>query len=162
MLNVSLEEAGKMVSLYWGGAMVGRLIGSGLLFVVKDRAPWLLAAFATGASLLCLAVTQMHGETAAYLALSIGLFNSIMFPVIFTSTLERSSASPAATSGLLCLAIVGGAVLPYVYGLIADKSGLHTAYFLPAVAYVLIVVFAVAATRAKIYQHGTASAAAGH
>jgi len=162
MLNVSLEEAGKMVSLYWGGAMVGRLIGSGLLFVVKDRAPWLLAAFATGAALLCLAVTQLHGETAAYLALSIGLFNSIMFPVIFTSTLERSSASPAATSGLLCLAIVGGAILPYVYGLIADKAGLHVAYFLPAVAYALIVVFAVAATRAKIYQHGTATAAAGH
>ena len=162
MLNVSLEEAGKMVSLYWGGAMVGRLIGSGLLFVVKERAPWLLAAFATGAALLCLAVTQLHGQTAAYLALSIGLFNSIMFPVIFTSTLERSSASPAATSGLLCLAIVGGAILPYVYGLIADASGLHVAYFLPAVAYVLIVGFAVAATRAKIYQHGTASAAAGH
>jgi FHS family L-fucose permease-like MFS transporter len=162
MLNIPLEEAGKMVSYYWGGAMVGRLIGSGLLFLVKERAPWLLAAFALGASLLCLSVTQLHGETAAYLALSIGLFNSIMFPVIFTSTLERSSASPAATSGLLCLAIVGGAILPYVYGLIADKAGLHAAYFLPAVAYVLIVVFAVAATRAKIYQHGTATAAAGH
>jgi FHS family L-fucose permease-like MFS transporter len=122
----------------------------------------LLAAFALGASLLCLTVTQLHGSTAAYLALSIGLFNSIMFPVIFTSTLERSTAAPAATSGLLCLAIVGGAILPYVYGLIADAAGLHTAYFLPAVAYVLIVVFAVAATRAKTYQHGTATAAAGH
>ena len=162
MLNVSLEEAGKMVSYYWGGAMVGRFFGSILLFVVKERAPWLLAGFACVAALLCLAVSQLHGETAAYLALSIGLFNSIMFPVIFTSTLERSSAAPAATSGLLCLAIVGGAVLPYVYGVIADKAGLHTAYFLPAVAYALIVVFAVAATRAKIYQHGTATAAAGH
>jgi FHS family L-fucose permease-like MFS transporter len=162
MLNIPLEEAGKMVSYYWGGAMVGRLIGSALLFVVKQRAPWLLAAFALGASLLCLAVTQLHGPTAAYLALSIGLFNSIMFPVIFTSTLERSTAAPAATSGLLCLAIVGGAILPYVYGLIADAAGLHAAYFLPAAAYLLIVVFAVAATRAKTYQHGTATAAAGH
>jgi len=162
MLNIPLEEAGKMVSYYWGGAMVGRLIGSALLFVVKQRAPWLLAAFALGASLLCLTVTQLHGSTAAYLALSIGLFNSIMFPVIFTSTLERSTAAPAATSGLLCLAIVGGAILPYVYGLIADAAGLHAAYFLPAAAYLLIVVFAVAATRAKTYQHGTATAAAGH
>jgi len=162
MLNISLEDAGKMVSYYWGGAMVGRLIGSGLLFLVKQRAPWLLAAFALGAALLCFAVSQLHGEAAAYLALSIGLFNSIMFPVIFTSTLERSSAAPAATSGLLCLAIVGGAILPIVYGMIADRAGLHTAYFLPAVAYLLIVVFAVAATRAKIYQHGTTSAAAGH
>jgi MFS transporter, FHS family, L-fucose permease len=162
MLNISFEQAGKMVSFYWGGAMVGRLIGSGLLFVVKQRAPWLLALFALGAATLCLAVSQLHGSTAAYLALSIGLFNSIMFPVIFTMTLERSSASPAATSGLLCLAIVGGAVLPYVYGHIADAAGLHAAYFLPAVAYLLIVVFAIAATRARIYEHGSASPTAGH
>ena len=162
MLNIPLEEAGKMVSFYWGGAMVGRLIGSGLLFVVKQRAPWLLALFALGAATLCLAVSQMHGSTAAYLALSIGLFNSIMFPVIFTMTLERSTAAPAATSGLLCLAIVGGAILPYVYGMIADAAGLHAAYFLPAAAYLLIVVFAIAATRARTYEHGTATAAAGH
>jgi MFS transporter, FHS family, L-fucose permease len=162
MLNIPLEEAGKMVSFYWGGAMVGRLIGSGLLFLVKQRAPWLLAVFALGAATLCLVVSQTHGATASYLALSIGLFNSIMFPVIFTSTLERSTAAPAATSGLLCLAIVGGAILPYVYGLIADAAGLHAAYFLPAVAYLLIVVFAVAATRARTYEHGTASPAAGH
>jgi MFS transporter, FHS family, L-fucose permease len=162
MLNIPLEEAGKMVSFYWGGAMVGRLIGSGLLFVVKQRAPWLLALFAFGAATLCLAVSQLHGSTAAYLALSIGLFNSIMFPVIFTMTLERSTAAPAATSGLLCLAIVGGAILPYVYGHIADAAGLHAAYFLPAAAYLLIVVFAIAATRARTYEHGTATAAAGH
>jgi FHS family L-fucose permease-like MFS transporter len=162
MLNIPLEQAGKMVSFYWGGAMVGRLIGSGLLFLVKQRAPLLLAVFALGAAVLCLVVTQMHGATAAYLALSIGLFNSIMFPVIFTSTLERSTASPAATSGLLCLAIVGGAILPYIYGLIADASGLHTAYFLPAVAYAIIVVFALASSKAKTYVHGTATASAGH
>jgi FHS family L-fucose permease-like MFS transporter len=162
MLNIPLDQAGKMVSYYWGGAMVGRLVGSLLLFIVKQRAPWLLAGFATGAVLLCLLVSQLHGTTAAYLALSIGLFNSIMFPVIFTSTLERSTAAPAATSGLLCLAIVGGAILPYIYGLIADAAGLHTAYFLPAVAYGLIVVFAVAATRAPTYEHGTATASGGH
>jgi FHS family L-fucose permease-like MFS transporter len=162
MLNIPLEEAGKMVSYYWGGAMVGRIIGSGLLFLVKQRAPWLLAAFALGAATLCLAVTQLHGSTAAYLALSIGLFNSIMFPVIFTMTLERSSASPAATSGLLCLAIVGGAILPYIYGVIADNAGLHAAYFLPALAYLLIVAFAIGATRAKLYVHGAATAGASH
>jgi FHS family L-fucose permease-like MFS transporter len=111
---------------------------------------------------LCLTVTQIHGANAGYLALSIGLFNSIMFPVIFTSTLERSTASPAATSGLLCLAIVGGAILPYIFGSIADASGLHTAYFLPAVAYAIIVVFAFASSKAKTYVHGTATATAGH
>jgi FHS family L-fucose permease-like MFS transporter len=162
ILNISLEEAGKMVSYYWGGAMVGRLIGSGLLFVVKQRAPMLLAAFAVGATVLCLIVSQSEGPTAAYLALSIGLFNSIMFPVIFTSTLERSTASPAATSGLLCLAIVGGAILPYVFGLIADSAGLHVAYFLPAAAYALIVIFAIGASKAKTYEHGTVTASGGH
>ncbi len=162
MLNIPLEEAGKMVSYYWGGAMVGRLIGSGLLFLVKQRAPWLLAAFALGAAVLCVAVSQLHGSTGAYLALSIGLFNSIMFPVIFTLTLERSTASPAATSGLLCLAIVGGAILPYAFGHIADSAGLHAAYFLPALAYGLIVVFAVASSKAKTYEHGTSAAASGH
>jgi FHS family L-fucose permease-like MFS transporter len=162
MLNIPLEDAGKMVSFYWGGAMIGRIIGSGLLFLVKQRAPWLLAAFALGAATLCLAVSQLHGSTAAYLALSIGLFNSIMFPVIFTMTLERSSASPAATSGLLCLAIVGGAILPFLYGVIADNAGLHTAYFLPALAYLLIVAFAIGATRAKLYEHGAATAGASH
>jgi len=85
-----------------------------------------------------------------------------MFPVIFTLTLERSSAAPAATSGLLCLAIVGGAILPYIYGMIADAAGLHTAYFLPAVAYALIVVIAVASAGAKIYAHGTTAGSAGH
>ena len=160
MLNVPLEEAGKLVSYYWGGAMVGRFIGSGLLTMF--RAHRLLAVFALGACLLCLAVTQLHGSTAAYLALSIGLFNSIMFPVIFTLTLERSSAAPAATSGLLCLSIVGGAILPYIYGLIADAAGLHTAYFLPAVAYAAIALIALAAAGAKIYAHGTTAASAGH
>jgi len=162
MLNIPLDQAGQMVSYYWGGAMVGRFIGSGLLFIVKQRAPWLLALFALGAATLCLLVSQMHGSTAAYLALSIGLFNSIMFPVIFTSTLERSTAAPAATSGLLCLAIVGGAILPYIYGLIADAAGLHAAYFLPAAAYVLIMLFAMAAARAPTYEHGTATAATAH
>ena len=162
MLDIPLDQAGAMVSYYWGGAMVGRLIGSGLLFLVKERAPLLLALFAVGAATLCLVVTQTHGATAAHLALSIGLFNSIMFPVIFTSTLERSSASPAATSGLLCLAIVGGAILPYVFGTIADASGLHMAYFLPAAAYAIIVIFALASAKAKTYAHGSATATAGH
>lgn len=162
MLNIPMDEAGKMVSYYWGGAMVGRAIGSLLLFVVKERAPWLLAGFATIATVLCLVVSQSHGVNAAYLALSIGLFNSIMFPVIFTSTLERSTAAPAATSGLLCLAIVGGAILPYIFGVIADAAGLHAAYFLPAAAYLLIVIFAIAATKAKTYEHGTSATGVGH
>ncbi|NUQ19138.1 MAG: MFS transporter, partial [Sphingomonas sp.] len=98
--NVPLEKAGKFVSLYWGGAMVGRLVGSALLTRVK--APRLLAAFTGVACALCLFVFGVGGISGGWAALSIGLFNSIMFPVIFTITLERSSASEEATSGFLC------------------------------------------------------------
>jgi len=91
------------------------------------------------------------------------LFNSIMFPTIFTITLERSSASAAATSGLLCLAIIGGAVLPRFAGHIADTSGPRVAFLLPMVAYAVISLFAMAAARARAAGVGqTPAGAAGH
>ncbi len=148
VLNVTLERAGKLLSFYWLGAMVGRFIGSGLLLRVP--ASRLLTLFALIAAALCLTVSQTSGDVAAYGALAIGLFNSIMFPVIFTLTLERSSASQAATSGLLCMAIVGGAVLPLVVGQLADKLGLHAAFLVPMVAYIAIGVFALSAARARV------------
>jgi MFS transporter, FHS family, L-fucose permease len=148
VFDVTLERAGKMLSLYWGGAMVGRFIGSALL--TRVRASWLLAGAAAAAALLCLTVTRAPGEFAGWAALSIGLFNSIMFPVIFTLTLERSTASGAATSGLLCMAIVGGAVLPPLVGKFADVAGLRAAYVVPLIAYACISAFAAAATRARV------------
>lgn len=147
VFDVTLERAGKMLSLYWGGAMVGRFVGSALL--TRVRASWLLCAAAAVAALLCLTVTRALGEFAGWAALSIGVFNSIMFPVIFTLTLERSTASGAATSGLLCMAIVGGAVLPPLVGKLADVGGLRTAYVIPLIAYACISAFAAAAARAR-------------
>jgi FHS family L-fucose permease-like MFS transporter len=154
------ERAGKMLgALYWFGAMVGRFAGSWLLTRIK--APHLLAIFATMTTLLCLLVSQTHGTTAAYAALSVGLFNSIMFPAIFTITLERSKASVAATSGLLCMSIVGGAIIPQIVARIAGKGFYHEAYFVPLVCYALIVVFALRAAKAPIVSHGAAPAS-GH
>lgn len=153
------ERAGKMLGvLYWGGAMVGRFAGSWLL--QRIAAPTLLAIFAAIASALCLIVSQSTGEMSAYAALSIGLVNSIMFPAIFTITLERSTASVATTSGLLCMSIVGGAFIPKLFAEVA-KDGFHSAYFVPLVCYAIIVVFAIAARRARIVSHGSAPAA-GH
>ena len=153
------ERAGKMLGwLYWFGAMVGRFAGSFLLTRIK--APHLLAVFATMTTILCLVVSQTQGPTAAYAALSVGLFNSIMFPAIFTITLERSRASVAATSGLLCLSIVGGAFIPQVVARIADQGHYHAAYFVPMVCYALIVIFAIGASKAPIVSHGTAPASA--
>lgn len=148
--GVSLQEAGKAVALYWGGAMVGRAIGSVLL--ARFSASKMLAAFTAIAALLCLYVVLVGGVTAGFVALSIGLFNSIMFPVIFTLTLERSTARAEATSGLLCTAIVGGAVIPYFIGLLSGTVGYAAALILPAACYVALCVFAIAAGRAPARQ----------
>jgi MFS transporter, FHS family, L-fucose permease len=160
VFDVSLEQAGKLVSLYWGGAMIGRFIGSALL--TRVRASLLLAAAAAIAAILCLTVTRAPGEFAGWAAISIGLFNSIMFPVIFTLTLERSSASGAATSGLLCMAIVGGALLPRLVGKIAEVAGLRAAYLVPLIAYACVTVFALAASRARVVSQLAAPPNAAH
>ncbi|WP_120076558.1 MFS transporter [Aurantiacibacter odishensis] len=146
--GVSLQEAGKAVSFYWGGAMVGRAIGSALL--ARFRAARLLIAFTAIAALMCLYVVLIGGVGAGFVALSIGLFNSIMFPVIFTLTLERSTASAEATSGLLCTAIIGGAFVPPLAGAIADSAGLAVAFLAPATCYVVLCVFAFAAGRSDV------------
>jgi len=148
--GVSLQEAGKAVALYWGGAMVGRAIGSVML--ARFSASKMLATFTAIAALLCLYVVFVGGVTAGFVALSIGLFNSIMFPVIFTLTLERSTARAEATSGLLCTAIVGGAVIPYFIGLLSGSVGYAAALILPAACYVALCVFAIAAGRAPARQ----------
>ncbi len=160
VFGVPLERAGKLLSLYWGGAMVGRFIGSALLRHM--RAGLLLAGAAAVAAVLCLTVSQAPGAAAGWAALSIGLFNSIMFPVIFTLTLERSTASDAATSGLLCMAIVGGAVLPLIVGQVADHAGLRPAYVVPMLAYACISAFGFAAARVRLAKLTAALPSAGH
>lgn len=147
--NVPLETAGKYVSLYWGGAMVGRLVGSALL--TRFRAPHLLAVFTAAACALCLFAFIVGGVPGGYAALSIGLFNSIMFPVIFTITLERSTASEEATSGFLCFSIVGGAVIPPLTGLVSQHTNYVTSFIVPALCYAVLCMFAIAAHRARTH-----------
>jgi FHS family L-fucose permease-like MFS transporter len=143
ILGESYEHAGRLLGLfYWGGAMAGRALGS--IALTRLPAHRVLAFAALAALCLCLAVTGSAGMIAGAAALAIGFFNSIMFPTIFTLTLERSTAPVAATSGLLCMAIVGGAVLPVIAGLIADHAGIALAFFVPAVSYAVIATFAFA------------------
>jgi len=167
IMDVSFEKAGRLLSLYWGGAMVGRALGS--LVLIRVPASRVLAAAAAMALLLCLFVTQegglvsallggvTAGEAAGIAAIAIGFFNSIMFPTIFTLTLERAHAPTASTSGLLCMAIVGGAILPVITGYVADRIGLAFAFFVPLASYVCILVFAIAgaSARAEGPQHST-------
>lgn len=158
--GIPLEQAGKTVSLYWGGAMIGRLIGSALLRRVP--APRLLAACTGMACAMCLYVFAVGGATAGYVALAIGLFNSIMFPVIFTITLERSTASEEATSGFLCFSIIGGAVIPPLVGLVSGATSYVSAFIVPAACYALLLAFALASRRAAVRLRDEPAAATIH
>jgi FHS family L-fucose permease-like MFS transporter len=150
ILNVPLAAAGSMVAWYWGGAMVGRLVG-GLLMLTRIPATTILIVNTAVAAVLCLVVTQTSGTTAAYAAIAIGFFNSIMFPTIFTLTLERSTAPIPATSGLLVFGIIGGAVLPPIAGQIADRAAtLNPVFYVPLIGYLLLAGFALAASRARV------------
>ena len=144
VLGLPFEVAGGyLANFYWGGALCGRLVGTALL--TRMRADRLLATCGVVAAALCLTVVAGRGPLAGYAALAIGFFNSIMFPTIFTITLGRSGVSQSATSGLLCVAIFGGALLPLAVGAIADRFGLSAAFIVPLVGYGFITLFAVAA-----------------
>jgi FHS family L-fucose permease-like MFS transporter len=148
VLGVPLVKAGGyLANFYWGGALLGRILGT--LLLTRVRAGRLLATCGVIAALLCAIVLAVDGPVAGYAALSIGFFNSIMFPTIFTMTLERSGVSRSATSGLLCLAIVGGASFPMAVGVVADSVGLGAAFSVPLLAYLIIAGFAVAAQQAS-------------
>ena len=159
-LGLPIHDAGRLVALYWAGALMGRFAGSA--FLTRIPAGVLLAVCTACAAILCLVVTQTGGVTAAFAALLVGLFNSVMFPAIFTLTLERSTAPASATSGLLCMAIIGGAILPLVGGMVADMGGLNLAFVVPLLGYVVLTVFAVAAARTRARDADVVAAPASH
>ena len=145
VLNLPQEGAGKLISLYWGGALVGRFIGSGLLRMVSPGL--LLATVATGAIALIAISANSTGLVAGYSLLAVGLMNSIMFPTIFTLACEKLGARAADGSGIINVAIAGGAIVPAVYGALADNVGLAAALTLPAVCYAIILGFGFFARR---------------
>lgn len=139
VLGVAAEQAGKHVPFYWGGAMVGRFIGA-----------YLLRVFAPGKVLACAATTVVVllgvsantvGAVSGWSLLAIGLFNSIMFPTIFSLASEGLGTRAAEGSGVICMAIVGGAIVPLVTGNAADLWGLKQALIVPAVCYLGILSF---------------------
>nr|WP_240916849.1 sugar MFS transporter [Pseudoalteromonas sp. Z1A8] len=133
-----LEEhtAAALISYYWGGAMVGRFIGSVLLQKIAPSKAIAFNAFSIIALLLITIFTQ--GDVALYSVLAIGLFNSIMFPTIFSVAIERLGSLTSKGSGWLCLAIVGGALVPLLQGFIADTVNIQQSFFVPMVCYVFI------------------------
>jgi FHS family L-fucose permease-like MFS transporter len=138
-LGLGAVTAGRMVSLYWGAAMVGRLIGSALLRRVN--ASVMLAACAIGAAALAGISALSAGVLAAAAALAVGLCNSIMFPTIFSLSIEGLGERTPQGAALLCLAIVGGAIIPPLAGKVADLTSLSVSLFVPVLCYVWIMIF---------------------
>lgn len=146
VLGLSAEAAGKHVPLYWGGAMVGRFIGAALLRMFSPGK--VLACAATVTIGLLLVSANSTGAVSGWSLLAIGLFNSIMFPTIFTLACEGLGKRTAEGSGVICVAIVGGAVVPLLMGHTADVAGLKMSLVVPAVCYAVIVYFGLYARRA--------------
>ncbi|MCM0605169.1 MAG: sugar MFS transporter [Xanthomonadaceae bacterium] len=133
------EQAGKYVAFYWGGAMVGRFIGTPLL--AKYAVNKVSRLFVAGA-LLCVVVSALtQGWVSVVAILSVGLFNSILFPVIFAETLNRVKRGTERASGVLCSAIIGGALIPVVQGLVADGFSLRVSFVTPLICYLYLIWF---------------------
>jgi len=137
--GMTAAQAAHYVSLYWGGAMVGRFIG---FAVMRKVSPGKALAFNSAAviALVLLAIFG-SGHLAMWSILAVGLFNSIMFPTIFSMALNKLGPLTGQGSGVLCMAIVGGALVPFAQGLLADTVSLQMSFLVPAACYTFILYF---------------------
>jgi MFS transporter, FHS family, L-fucose permease len=145
--NMPINVAATFISYYWGGAMIGRFIGSGLLQKISTQK--LLGAAAIVAGLLVVTSMLSFGHVAMWSIIFVGFFNSIMFPSIFTLAIDGLGPLTGKGSSLLVCAIVGGAVIPELQGLLADKIGIHNAFIFPVMCYAYIAYYALIGSRKK-------------
>ncbi|MGN6237491.1 L-fucose:H+ symporter permease [Dyella sp.] len=145
--HLSEADAAKYVSLYWGGAMVGRFAGSWIMAWFSPRK--LLALFAAINTVLVATTMLSTGSVAMYSVIAVGLFNSIMFPTIFALGIERLGPMTSKASSLLIMAIVGGALIPQLQGMLADRFGLQHAFVLPLVCYLYIVFYGLSGSKVR-------------
>jgi len=137
--SLPAKTAAGYVSFYWGSAMIGRFAGALLLRRFKPTS--LLVLCTTAAAALVTISMILRGHTAMWSILAVGFFNSIMFPTIFTLGIAELGPLTGSGSGMLNMAIVGGAILPLIQGVIADHIGLHHAFFIPVVCYLYILFY---------------------
>jgi MFS transporter, FHS family, L-fucose permease len=140
--------AAKFLMVYWGGAMIGRFIGSAVLQRVRTGP--VLGGAAIGAFTLVVISLLTHGHFAMYSLLFVGLFNSIMFPSIFTLGIQDLGPLTSKGSSLMIAAIVGGALIPLGTGALADRIGLHPSFIVPAICYIYIAIFGITAIRRPV------------
>jgi FHS family L-fucose permease-like MFS transporter len=143
--GLTAKAAAGFVSFYWGGAMIGRFLGAPLLQRIKPGS--LLALCATCAAALVTASMLLGGHVAMGTILAVGFFNSIMFPTIFSLGVAELGPLTGNGSGLLNMAIVGGAILPVIQGVIADRVGIHHAFVLPVICYLYILFYGLNGSR---------------
>lgn len=137
--NLSAADAAHYVSYYWGGAMIGRFIG---FVVMRKVSPGKALAFNAACSIaLILLAIFGAGGVAMWALIAVGLCNSIMFPSIFSMALKDLGRHTGQGSGVLCMAIVGGAIVPFIQGYFADQIGLQWSFFVPAACYIFILFF---------------------
>src|SRR6202521_4022369 len=143
--GLSEKVAASFVAFYWGGAMIGRFIGSAILQKVSTRG--LLGVCAVCAAALVAVSMLTTGHFAMYSIILVCFFNSIMFPSIFTLGVAELGPLTGDGSGIMIMAIVGGAIIPVMQGAIADRIGIHHAFFLPVICYLYIVFFALSGSK---------------
>ena len=149
------KVAASFVAFYWGGAMVGRFIGSGLLQKVKTGR---LLGICTICAAALVAISMLtSGHVAMWTIILVGFFNSIMFPSIFTLGVAELGPLTGDGSGILIMAIVGGAIIPVAQGWIADRIGIHHAFFLPVICYLYILFFALSGSKPNSERYATAA-----
>jgi FHS family L-fucose permease-like MFS transporter len=139
VMGLTEQAAGKMLAFYWGGAMVGRFIGASALRVFSPGK--VLASVAIGAASLTTVSALSNGDFSGWALLAVGLMNAIMFPTIFSLAVEGLGERTAQGSGLLCMAIVGGAVVPLLFGAVADASTLSGALAVPVLCYLAVAAY---------------------
>jgi len=152
--GMSAQTAAGYVSFYWGGSMAGRFLGAPLLR--RFKAGYLLALCAIFAAALVVASMMLGGHTAMWTILAVGFFNSIMFPTIFSLGVAELGPLTGNGSGLLNMAIVGGAILPVIQGAIADQVGLHHAFVLPVICYLYILFYALSGSKPNSVRYASA------
>jgi len=143
--SLPAKTAAGYVSFYWGGAMIGRFVGA---FLLRRFKPTSLLVLCTSAAATLVATSMIWGgHTAMWSILAVGFFNSIMFPTIFTLGVAELGPLTGSGSGILNMAIVGGAILPLIQGVIADHIGLQHAFFVPVVCYLYILFYALSGSK---------------
>ena len=145
VMGLAEQAAGKHVPYYWGGAMIGRFVGA---YVLRLSSPGKVLACAAGTTMTLLFISaNTVGAVSGWTLLAVGLCNSIMFPTIFSLACEGLGVRAPEGSGVICMAIVGGAILPPLTGHVADMNSLKFALFVPALCYAVILAYGIYARR---------------